>query len=80
MSERDLPADAHIDPKAWAEQQRRNYATSCKCWWSGEYGYLCILDPYDGSVHEVAYADAPKWMVYRAFDEKRRRRGLHRDG
>jgi hypothetical protein len=75
VTERDLPPDAHIDPNAWAEVQRKNYTTSNKWWWSREYGYLCCLDPFTGEVYEVAYADAPKWAVRRAFDEKERRRG-----
>jgi hypothetical protein len=70
-----LAPDAHIDPVAWAELQRRKYTSSCKTWWSREYGFLCVLDPFDGSVHEVAYEEAPKWFVLRAFDEKRRRGG-----
>jgi hypothetical protein len=73
MSERDLPPDPHIDPVAWAELQHRKYASSLKTWWSREYGYLCVLEPFTGEVFEVAYEQAPKWFVHRAFDEKRRR-------
>lgn len=76
----DLPPDEHIDPKAWAEQQRRNYSTSLKIWWSRDYGFLALLCPFSGEVYEVAYEEAPKWFVYRAFDEKRRRGGGGRGG
>lgn len=80
MSDRptDLPPDEHIDPRAWAEQQRRNYSTSLKVWWSRDYGFLALLDPFSGEVYDVAYEEAPKWFVYRAFDERRRRGGRSR--
>jgi hypothetical protein len=68
----DLAPDAHIDPHAWAALQRRVYDSSLKVWWSREYGYLCLLDPFSGQVIDVANEDAPKWMKRRAFDEKRR--------
>lgn len=76
MSERgQLEPDRFVDPVAWDRQQRLNYSTSLKVWWSRDYGYLTLLDPFSGQVYDVAYEEAPKWFVYRAFDEKRRRQG-----
>jgi hypothetical protein len=69
----DLPPDPHIDPQAWAELQHRKYATSLKVWFSGEFGWASLLDPFTGEVHTVELASAPKWFMYRCFDERRRR-------
>lgn len=66
--------DPHIDPVAWARVQRRNYETSLKVWFSGEFGWANVLDPFTGEVYCVELAKAPKWFVHRCFDERRRRR------
>jgi hypothetical protein len=59
--------------------QERNYATSLKVWWGRDFGVLAVLDPFSGEVYEVEYRKegkgaTPKWLVWRAMDEKQRRR------
>lgn len=66
--------DPNIDPEAYRELRERIYRTSLKVWWSREYGYLSVLDPFSGEVLDVANEDALKWMKWRAFEEKGRRR------
>jgi hypothetical protein len=55
----------------------RNYRTSLKVWWAPEFGCLSILDPFTGEVYEVdrGHPNTPRWMTWRAMDEKARRRG-----
>jgi hypothetical protein len=62
------------DPNEYAERQARNYRTSLRCWWSREFGYISVLDPFTGEVHEVerAHQNTPRWMTWRAMDEKHR--------
>lgn len=57
------------------EVSEHMYRTSLKCWWSREFGWLSVLDPFTGEVTEVQWPhkDTPKWMVWRAMDEKHRR-------
>ena len=65
------------DNESWAATNAKNYRTSLRCWWSRDFGWLSLLDPFSGEVIEVAYPDprTPKWMVWRAMDEKARRQG-----
>jgi hypothetical protein len=74
MPDEGLGPDENIDPVAWAELQRRVYRTSLKCWWSREFGYLSLLDPFTGEVFDIESDGAPKWMKRRAFEEKAKRR------
>lgn len=70
------PTDPNIDPAAYRELRERVYRSSLKVWWSREFGYLSVLDPFTGEVFDVERTpETPKWMIYRAMDEKARRRG-----
>ena len=73
------PTDPNIDPGAYRALQERVYRTSLKVWWSREFGYLSVLDPFTGEVFEVERTEAtPRWMTWRAMDEKVRRSGTSR--
>ena len=66
-------------PEQYAERIARNYSTSLRCWWSREFGYLSVLDPFTGEVYDIERtAETPKWMIWRAMDEKSRRSGTSR--
>ena len=61
--------------EAYRARLERNYRTSLKCWWSRDFGFISILDPFTGEVIEVERtADTPRWMTWRAMDEKARRK------
>ena len=58
-------------PEQYTARIARNYATSLRCWWSREFGYLSILDPFTGEVYDIERtAETPRWMIWRAMDEK----------
>jgi hypothetical protein len=61
------------ESRAWAATQERVYRSSLKVWFSREFGYLSLLDPYTGEVYEIEFPEAPRWMKRRAFEEKGRR-------
>jgi len=60
--------------------QQRNYRTSLKVWWAPTYGCLAVLDPFTGEVYEIErlHPNVPRWMTWRAMDEKARRSGTSR--
>jgi hypothetical protein len=64
-----------VDVDAIRRIQERNYRTSLKVWWARDFGYLALLDPYTGEVYEVerAHKNVPRWMTWRAMEEKNRR-------
>jgi hypothetical protein len=62
-------------PEQYRARHARNYATSLRVWWSREFGWLSILDPFTGEVYECLSQESPRWMTWRAMDEKARRRG-----
>ena len=63
-----------VDAAAIRRIQAKNYQTSLKVWFSREFGYCSVLDPHTGEVHEVELAKAPRWFMWRCFDEKGRRK------
>lgn len=71
----DDPRYGEETPAQYAARHARNYATSLRVWWAREFGYVCVLDPFTGEVYECLSQEAPRWMVWRAMDEKARRRG-----
>lgn len=66
-------------PEQYRERHARNYRTSLRCWWSRDFGWLSLLDPFTGEVVEVEQVAAPRWMVWRAMDEKARSRERRRN-
>jgi hypothetical protein len=66
-------------PEQYRARLARNYATSLRVWWAREFGYVCLLDPFTGEVHECLSQEVPRWMIWRAMDEKHRRRGTSSD-
>lgn len=75
-----LQGDEHVDPVAWLALQRRIYRTSLKVWWSREFGYLSVLDPFTGEVIDIPNESAERWMKRRAFEEKARRQAPSNSG
>jgi hypothetical protein len=62
-------------PEQYRARLAHNYRTSLRCWWSRDFGWLSLLDPFTGQVIEVEQVNAPRWMVWRAMDEKARKKG-----
>jgi hypothetical protein len=65
------------EPVGYRVRLDRNYRTSLKVWWAKDFGYLAVLDPFTGEVYEVErqHQNTPRWMTWRAMDEKARRAG-----
>ena len=64
------------EARGYLEQQARNYKSSLKVWWAPTYGCLAVLDPFTGEVYEIErlHPNTPRWMTWRAMEEKNRRR------
>lgn len=62
--------------ETYRERADRIYRTSLKVWWAQTYGCLAILDPFTGEVYEVErlHPNTPRWMTWRAMEEKTRRK------
>jgi hypothetical protein len=63
------------EARAALERNARSYRTSLKCWWAPTYGCIAVLDPFTGEVYEVErlHPNTPRWMTWRAMDEKSRK-------
>jgi hypothetical protein len=65
------------EARASLERTARSYRTSLKCWWAPTFGCIAVLDPFTGEVYEVErlHPNTPRWMTWRAMDEKARQQG-----
>lgn len=72
----DQEAQRADSPEAYRRLRERIYRTSLKVWWAPTYGCLAVLDPFTGEVYEVErlHPAVPRWMTWRAMEEKNRKR------